>query len=151
MRTSRISRTKGIEAIGEFQTLTNSYGAQFGGNGAVVNAVGQSGTNAFHGTVTDEARPHSGSLASLAPSTKDRSLAQTTLGWISKDVAKEAKPQSAPAITFSRPTASANRMIRSDTNSGCSTRTVLYVMTPGMIDFPSGSFTVFQRRHSCSW
>ena len=41
----------GIESIGEFQTLTNSYGAQFAGNGAVVNAVSKSGTNAFHGTL----------------------------------------------------------------------------------------------------
>jgi hypothetical protein len=41
----------GIESIGEFQTLTNSYGAQFAGNGAVINAVSKSGTNAFHGTL----------------------------------------------------------------------------------------------------
>jgi len=40
----------GIESIGEFQTLTNSYGAQFAGNGAVVNAVSKSGTNDFHGS-----------------------------------------------------------------------------------------------------
>jgi hypothetical protein len=40
----------GVEAIGEFQTLTNTYGAQFGGNGAVINAVSKSGTNAFHGS-----------------------------------------------------------------------------------------------------
>jgi outer membrane receptor protein involved in Fe transport len=40
----------GIEAIAEFQTLTNTYSAQFGGNGAVVNAVSKSGTNAFHGS-----------------------------------------------------------------------------------------------------
>ena len=40
----------GIEAIGEFQTLTNSYSAQFGGNGGVINAVSKSGTNAFHGS-----------------------------------------------------------------------------------------------------
>jgi len=40
----------GIDAIAEFQTLTNTYSAQFGGNGAVVNAVSKSGTNAFHGT-----------------------------------------------------------------------------------------------------
>ncbi len=39
----------GIDAIGEFQTLTNTYSAQFGGNGAVVNAVSKSGTNSFHG------------------------------------------------------------------------------------------------------
>jgi carboxypeptidase family protein len=43
----------GVESIGEFQTLTNSYGAQFAGNGAVVNAVSKSGSNAFHGTAYD--------------------------------------------------------------------------------------------------
>ncbi|HWF11642.1 MAG TPA: TonB-dependent receptor [Bryobacteraceae bacterium] len=41
----------GIDGIAEFQTLTNTYSAQFGGNGAVVNAVTKSGTNAFHGSV----------------------------------------------------------------------------------------------------
>ena len=40
----------GIDAIGEFQTLTNTYSAQFGGSGAVINAVSRSGTNGFHGT-----------------------------------------------------------------------------------------------------
>jgi outer membrane receptor protein involved in Fe transport len=40
----------GIEAIAEFQTLTNTYSAQFGGNGAVINAVTKSGTNEFHGS-----------------------------------------------------------------------------------------------------
>ena len=40
----------GVDAIAEFQTLTNTYGAQFGGNGGVVNAVTKSGTNSFHGT-----------------------------------------------------------------------------------------------------
>src|SRR5579864_4277475 len=29
----------GVDAIGEFQTLTNTYGAQYGGSGAVMNAV----------------------------------------------------------------------------------------------------------------
>lgn len=41
----------GVEAIAEFQTLTGNYGTQFGGNGAVVNAVTRSGTNGFHGSV----------------------------------------------------------------------------------------------------
>ncbi|MDP8991310.1 MAG: carboxypeptidase-like regulatory domain-containing protein, partial [Acidobacteriota bacterium] len=40
----------GLDAIAEFQTLVNTYGAQFGGNGAVVSAVTRSGTNAFHGS-----------------------------------------------------------------------------------------------------
>src|SRR5579864_893703 len=43
----------GVEAIGEFQTLTNSYSAQFGGNGAVINAVSRSGSNSFHGSAFD--------------------------------------------------------------------------------------------------
>ena len=43
----------GVEAIGEFQTLTNTYSAQFGGNGAVINAVSKSGTNSFHGSAFD--------------------------------------------------------------------------------------------------
>jgi hypothetical protein len=46
----------GVEAIGEFQTLTNTYSAQFGGNGAVVNSVSKSGTNAFHGSAYDYLR-----------------------------------------------------------------------------------------------
>ena len=43
----------GVDAIGEFQMLTNTYGAQFGGSGAVMNAVSKSGTNAFHGSLFD--------------------------------------------------------------------------------------------------
>ena len=43
----------GVEAIAEFQTLTNAFGAQFGGNGAVINAASKSGTNAFHGSAFD--------------------------------------------------------------------------------------------------
>ena len=43
----------GVEAIGEFQTLTNAYSAQFGGNGSVINAVSRSGTNSFHGSAFD--------------------------------------------------------------------------------------------------
>ena len=42
--------TLGIEAVAEFSVLTNTYSAQFGGNGAVVNAVSKSGTNSFHGS-----------------------------------------------------------------------------------------------------
>jgi outer membrane receptor protein involved in Fe transport len=42
--------TLGVEAIAEFSVLTNTYSAQFGGNGAVVNSVSRSGTNAFHGS-----------------------------------------------------------------------------------------------------
>jgi len=41
----------GVDAIAEFQVLTNTYGAQFGGAGAVVNMASRSGTNQFHGSV----------------------------------------------------------------------------------------------------
>jgi len=41
----------GVEAIAEFQTLTNLYGAQFGGNGSVINSVSKSGTNSLHGSL----------------------------------------------------------------------------------------------------
>ena len=43
--------TLGIEAVAEFSVLTNTYSAQFGGNGAVVNTASRSGTNAFHGSL----------------------------------------------------------------------------------------------------
>jgi len=50
---SVLGTSLGVEAIGEFQTLTNTFGAQFGGNGAVINAVSKSGTNAVHGSAYD--------------------------------------------------------------------------------------------------
>src|ERR1051326_2526430 len=40
----------GVEAIAEFQALTNTYTSQFGGNGAVINASSRSGTNDIHGS-----------------------------------------------------------------------------------------------------
>lgn len=40
----------GVDAIAEFQTLTNTYGADFGGNGSVINSASRSGTNSFHGS-----------------------------------------------------------------------------------------------------
>ena len=64
----------GVEAIGEFQTLTNAYGAQYGGNGAVINAVSKSGSNAFHGSAFDfirnsalDARDYFSSKSSASP------------------------------------------------------------------------------------
>jgi outer membrane receptor protein involved in Fe transport len=40
----------GIEAIAEFQTLTANFGAEYRGNGAVINYATKSGSNAFHGS-----------------------------------------------------------------------------------------------------
>jgi hypothetical protein len=47
---SAVGTSLGLDAIGEFQMLTNTYGPQFGGNGSVVNAVSKSGNNRFHGS-----------------------------------------------------------------------------------------------------
>jgi outer membrane receptor protein involved in Fe transport len=50
---SIIGTSLGVEGIGEFQILTNSYSARFGGSGSVLNATTRSGTNALHGSVYD--------------------------------------------------------------------------------------------------
>jgi carboxypeptidase family protein len=49
--TGILGTSLGVDAIGEFQILTNTYGAQYGGNGSVLNSVTRSGTNAFHGSL----------------------------------------------------------------------------------------------------
>jgi len=46
-----LGTTLGVDAIAEFEVLTNTYGAQYGGNGGVVNSVTRSGTNSLHGSV----------------------------------------------------------------------------------------------------
>src|SRR5262249_16402469 len=46
----------GVDAISEFQMLTNTYGAQYGGSGSVMNSVTRSGTNALHGSGYEFAR-----------------------------------------------------------------------------------------------
>lgn len=40
----------GIDSIAEFQTVTGTFGAQYGGNGAAIIAVTKSGTNDLHGS-----------------------------------------------------------------------------------------------------
>lgn len=50
---SIIGTSLGVGAIGEFQILTNSYSARFGGSGSVMNATTRSGTNKVHGEVYD--------------------------------------------------------------------------------------------------
>ena len=42
-----LGTTLGVDAIAEFEVLTNTYGAQYGGNGGVVNSVTRSGTNSL--------------------------------------------------------------------------------------------------------
>ena len=46
----------GVDSIAEFQMLTNTYSAQYGGAGAVLDAVSKSGTNSFHGTAYEYIR-----------------------------------------------------------------------------------------------
>ena len=53
---SIIGTSLGVEAIAEFQTLVGIYGAQYGGNGSVINAVTKSGTNQVHGSAYDFVR-----------------------------------------------------------------------------------------------
>ncbi len=43
----------GVDAIGEFQSLSSNYSAQIGGYGAAVNSITRSGTNSFHGSAYD--------------------------------------------------------------------------------------------------
>src|SRR5208282_856198 len=59
---------------------------------------------------------HRRDVASSAPRTSDSSLAQAISGWTLPP-----RPQSVPAMTFSRPTPSAKRTMRSATSPGCST------------------------------
>lgn len=41
----------GVDAVQEFQLLTNNYGAEFGGaGGGIINLISKSGTNSLHGT-----------------------------------------------------------------------------------------------------
>ena len=46
----------GMEAIQEFNILTNTYSAQFGGTGAAINAATKSGTNDLHGSAYEYLR-----------------------------------------------------------------------------------------------
>ena len=51
-----VGTTLGVDGIAEFEVLTDTYTAQYGGNGAVVNAAIRSGTNKVHGSVYEYAR-----------------------------------------------------------------------------------------------
>ena len=81
--------TLGIEAIAEFSVLTNTYSAQFGGNGAVVNAVTKSGTNELHGSAYEFLRNSSldarNFFDSIKPSFKQNQFGGSLGGPIKKD------------------------------------------------------------------
>jgi outer membrane receptor protein involved in Fe transport len=48
--TGAVGSWLGVEGIAGMQVLTSSYGAQFGGNGSVINLATKPGTNTFHGS-----------------------------------------------------------------------------------------------------
>lgn len=53
---SIIGTSLGVDAIGEFQVLTNTYSARFGGSGSALNATTRSGGAQFHGSVYEFVR-----------------------------------------------------------------------------------------------
>lgn len=51
-----VGTTLGVDGIAEFEVLTNTYTADYGGNGAALNAAIRSGTNSIHGSLYEFAR-----------------------------------------------------------------------------------------------
>src|SRR5262245_2006732 len=94
---------------------------------------------------------HNSLLARTAPSTNALSLAHWIDGWTLALKGPCEKPQSVPAITFSRPTSLASRTMRCATSSGCSIKLVAWVTTPGTSVAPSGSVTFCHTVHACAW
>ena len=74
-----LGTTLGVDAISEFQMLTNTYGAQYGGNGSVVNAVTRSGTNNYHGSVYEFVR-NSALDATTFPATVKQPFSKNQFG-----------------------------------------------------------------------
>jgi hypothetical protein len=68
----------GVEAIGQFQVLTNTYNTQFNGNGVVINAASKAGTNDLHGGAYEYFRNNH--LDSAALSDKDATLLAAAAG-----------------------------------------------------------------------
>lgn len=51
-----LNTAMGVDAISEFRLLTDTYSAQYGGNGSELVEVTKSGTNSFHGTAYEYLR-----------------------------------------------------------------------------------------------
>src|SRR5665213_1313965 len=74
-----LGTTLGVDAIAEFQMLTNTYGAAYGGNGSVVNAVTRSGTNNYHGSAYEFVR-NSALDATTFPATVKQPFSKNQFG-----------------------------------------------------------------------
>src|SRR5580704_14946503 len=95
---------------------------------------------------------HSCLVARSAPWRNALNFSHTTVGCTSvRYKACEENPQSAAAMTFSRPTSLAKRTIRSAISSGCSTMLLACVIMPGASTLPSGILMRSNRWYSCSW
>ena len=77
-------------------------------------------------------------------------MAQATDGAVARIPTSVPKPQSVPAITFSRPTILASRTMRSATSSGCSTKLVVVSISPGMRSIDVGSGYCLNSLNSCA-
>ena len=83
----------GMDAIQEFSVMTNTYGAQFGGTGAAINAVSKSGTNNLHGSAYEYIRnskmdaENYFDVAGVKPPFKRNQFGGTLGGPIKKDKA----------------------------------------------------------------
>src|SRR5262245_6113654 len=82
----------GVEAIQEFRILTNTYSAEFGGTGAVVNAVSRAGTNTVQGSAYEflrnsvfDAKNYFDSPSASIPTFRRNQFGGTLGGPIKKD------------------------------------------------------------------
>ena len=158
----------GVEAIAEFQTLINTYSAQYGGNGAVVNAVTKSGTNSIHGSAYEFLRNSQldarnffdtfrrpGSTEALVPSFRRNQFGGSVGGAIKKDKAfffmnyegiRQLLGQTQPAVAV--PDANARNGIINGVNIGVSpliaSSLALFPAAPAGVTSTSGIVTIAQ-------
>jgi outer membrane receptor protein involved in Fe transport len=91
---SIIGTSLGVDAIGEFQVLTNTYSARFGGSGSVMNQTTRSGTNNIHGSAFEfirnsavDAKNYFDSATQSIPEFRRNQFGGTVGGPVKKDKA----------------------------------------------------------------